>query len=128
MERRKATKMKGFILFLIFIFSSILPTPLTYGGDNIQKLLDLMDVAQRQKEQRDQAIIRPLLEERTAIQELLDISPPPKTLIPADRQFLQELLGKVVWTGLERRVMHTIYKEVHGQDIDLPSSTQGINK
>ncbi len=73
------------------------------------------------EERRLKAIVRPTPQERAAIQELLDMSPPPKTLISADRKWLQELWDKVVWTGLERKIMHIIYKEVHGKEIDLPA-------
>jgi len=73
------------------------------------------------EERRLKAIVRPTPQERAAIQELLDMSPPPKTLISADRKWLQELWDKVAWTGLERKIMHIIYKEVHGKEIDLPA-------
>jgi len=74
------------------------------------------------EERRLKAIVRPAPQERAAIQELLDMSPPPKTLISADRKWLQELWDKVAWTGLERKIMHIIYKEVHGKEIDLPAA------
>jgi len=104
------------VLFLI-VFMAVLPV--SHGGSSLQEIFDLLEFSQRQKEQQDKAIVRPTPQERAAIQELLDMSPPPKTLIPADRKFLQELWDKVAWTGLERKIMHMIYKEVHGKEIAL---------
>jgi len=86
---------------------------------DLQEILGLMEASLRSKEQQDKAIVRPTPQERAAVQELLDMSPPPKTLIPADRKFLQELGDKVAWTGLERKRMYMMYKEVHGKEIDL---------
>jgi hypothetical protein len=113
--------MKGLILFLVISFIMGAPVK-TLGKVDSQEILDMLDFAQRERDRQDKAIVRPLPRERTAIQDLLDLSPPPTTLIPADRQFLQELGDKVVWTGLERRIMHMIYKEVHGKEINLPAS------
>jgi hypothetical protein len=113
--------MMGLILFLVMGFITIGFPAKTFGEMNVQEILDMVDRLQRERDRQDKAIIRPLPQERTAIQELLEMSPPPTTLIPADRQFLEELGDKVAWTGLERRIMHMIYKEVHGKEINLPA-------
>ncbi|MEX2493742.1 MAG: hypothetical protein WD425_18490 [Nitrospirales bacterium] len=115
--------MKG-LIFCSFVFS-MMGFPCTLNANSsVQQFMDILELSQRLKEKQDTAIIRPLPQEREAIQELLNISPPPKILIPADRQFLQELWSKVVWTGLERRVMYTIYKEVQGKYLSLTDRTQ----
>lgn len=112
--------MRGLIHLLIIGFIMGAPVK-TLGKVDSQEILDMLEFAQRQRERQDRAIVRPLSQERTAIQELLDMTPPPTTLIPADRQFLQELGDKVIWTGLERRIMHMIYKEIYGKEINLPA-------
>jgi hypothetical protein len=82
--------MMGLILFLVMGFIMGSPAK-TLGEVDVQEILDMVDRMQRESDRQDKAIVRSLPQERTAIQELLDLSPPPTTLIPADRQFLQDL-------------------------------------
>jgi len=113
--------MKRSILFVIMFSIAVFPLSPTWGADNVQDFLNLLERAQRQRDRQDKAIIRPTPQERGAIQKLLDISPPPKTLTSADRKFLKELEDKVAWQGFERRIMHMIYKEVYEKEIDHPA-------
>ena len=112
--------MQQSILFVVIFSISGFSVSPTWGADNVQDFLNLLEHAQRQRDRKDKTIVRPTPQERRAIQELLELSPPPETLTSADRKFLQELGDKVAWKGLERRIMHLIYKEVYGNEINLP--------
>ena len=126
--RRKVVSLSGVIVFLVISLQAILPISLCLGAADTQEMLKLFEIIQREKERKDQAIIRPHPLERTAVQNILKQSPPPPTLNQADQQFLKGLLDKVVWTGLERRVMHAIYQEIYGSELNLSDSHQEKNE
>ena len=103
-------------VFLVVSLVVLLQPALAPASTDIQNLLLFQQHLEQQSLSKDQQIIRPTPMEREAISKLLETKPSPKTLNDADIKYLNGLLDKAAWLGVERRIMHEIWKEVTGKE------------